>query len=175
MHRPLDLLLFRTNDQNDTIESTIAASLYQYRRFGDADSVWIALLSLGEELFFAADDGRMDDAVQGLQFRRIVKNKRGQSPPVDSPVWIEDLPSESRNYGIVRVAIRHQDLVTDFISSYDVTSERFQRAADKGLATRKSPCEPDFRHIRWCASAAAMVFAISMATVSTPTPPGTGV
>ena len=58
------------------------------------------------------------------------------------------------------------------VFSTDEVEEATARLADEGLATGQSAGQTHLQHL---ASAAATVLAISMAMVSGPTPPGTGV
>src|SRR5579872_1725995 len=88
-------------------------------------------------------------------------------------VFVQDLLTEFVDNRVVRLASRQQHLVPQLIGFDQVASESSERVPHETFAARQPPCQPYSQHK--CCSAAVTVFAISIAIVSGPTPPGTGV
>ncbi len=85
----------------------------------------------------------------------------------------------SCDHGSVGIAAGRENLVADLIGLDEETSQSHELLRHKTLAAGQASGQPDFQHEAppaWrLRSAEATVFAINMAMVSGPTPPGTGV
>ena len=87
----------------------------------------------------------------------------------------EYLTSEFANDVIVRLAVRRHHLAANFVGLDQAATPTGQRLADECLTRRDAAGKPHFQHRPRRRSDDATVFDISMAMVSGPTPPGTGV
>src|ERR1035441_1528156 len=174
-HRPLHLLIFPASHQYDSIITLVASRLDQDGRFHHRDSPRLARPELRHQLVFPANYCRMHQAVQPLQPLRRSEHQRRQRAPLDSPLSVQDLAPKFPHHLRVCFSARIERRVSQLIRLNQEATARRQRLAHEGLAASQSPREANLQHIPGRRSAAATVLAISMAMVSGPTPPGTGV
>ena len=118
----------------------------------------------------------MHQAVQLRQPVRPFEHLRRQPGPVDRAIRRQHTRPELADHGVVRLRARHQHLVPKLIGLDQVAAEVRQRLSHEALAGGQSARQPYAKHAFLSSrSAASMVFTMSMAMVSGPTPPGTGV
>src|SRR5262249_32125285 len=103
----------------------------------------------------------------------MIENQFAEGVAIDEAVGIEDPHPKLADHRVVRFGAGKQNLVTQLVRFDQVTSEITQGVPDEALAAGQAAREPYAEHKR--CSAARTVLDMSMAMVSGPTPPGTGV
>src|SRR5581483_161545 len=135
--------------------------------------MWIAPHGFGDDAFLMHEDRRMNQAVEFFQALGSVPDQGTQFGAVNMVVLIQDIVTELLHDGIIGLATGREDLVAELIGFNQHAPEIGKGMSDEGFAARQSSGESYAEHRR--CSAARTVLAISIAIVSGPTPPGTGV
>src|ERR1017187_9868750 len=128
-----------------------------------------------QQLLLAKDHRRMHQGIQTRQAFRRTEDPGSQGTTVDFAVIPQDVIAKFLHHSLVRLPALSQNFVAQFIGLNQETSEAHQRFAHESLPAGKAACQPGLYHRPASRSAEATVFAINMAMVKGPTPPGTGV
>src|SRR5579885_3489837 len=175
LHRPLQLLLFCTGYQDQAVKPPVAAGFDQDGRFHHHNSFWISGLEFGDQLVLPPNDSGMDQGIQAGQSFRVIENNSGEFAPVESAVRAENAGTELAQRRLKSRASGGQSFMPEFVGPNQVTPEGCQSVADEALTAGQASRESDLQHTPRRRSADSTVLAISIAMVSGPTPPGTGV
>src|SRR5215469_5464954 len=173
LNGPFNLLLHRAGHNNQTVKSLITSSFNQNRRRDNYDGMRVPGFDLGDHAGLPRPDRRMHQFVQFLKQRRLVENKRSQLAPIDALFRRENASAEFADYRVIGLPIGQQHLMTELVGFNEMTAEIGQCMSHETLAAGQTSGEPYPEHT--CCSAACTVLLISIAMVSGPTPPGTGV
>lgn len=171
-HRSLYLLLRAANSDDKAIVFAVTASLHQYGSFRDGDALG---MSPGELLLQPVNAGAYVRVHQGVKLFEplgVVKNLSRQTAPFYGAIRRQDFLAKLENNSVIGFAAGFLHLTTQFVGVNDPASEFRQDSRDECLTAGQSAGEPYAEHA--CCSASPTVFDISMAIVSGPTPPGTG-
>jgi hypothetical protein len=176
-HGAFDLLLFIAGHQDDAVVIFVGADFDQDGRFDYDHGLRIGGADFLFDRLLQAMHGGMHDRIQLFQALSIAEDKRSETATVDAAIGIQNLAAELPNYRREGFPVGGQGLVAEVVRMNEVGSQALQRFSDEGFAAREAAGESyaeGARHARRL-SAAAMVFIMSIAMVSGPTPPGTGV
>ena len=148
----------------------------------------IALADLLHPLLLPANYRRMHNLIQFLNSRRLAaEGKFGQPGAVYAAIRFEDPGSEMPHDLFIDIFAGLHELMRDFVGLDDLRTQGRKHLAHHRLAGSDAARQTDLQHCQACSAANAgrrdprrifaafTVFAISMAMVSGPTPPGTGV
>ena len=119
----------------------------------------------------------MHQPVQSVQPLRFTERLCGQPPPIDLAVGSQNTPAELGKYCLISLSRRKQHLMAELIGLNQVTAQVRQRLTDKTFPGSEPTGQAHFQHSGSYSllSADSTVFTMSIAIVSGPTPPGTGV
>src|SRR5215472_7568165 len=117
----------------------------------------------------------MNQRVQARQPLRVLEHQRGQTRPGDGAIGRKDFTAKFAHHPVVGLAAWRHHLAADFVGLNHEATPAGQRFTHECLTGGDAAGQTYFQHRPRRRSAEATVFDISMAMVSGPTPPGTGV
>jgi len=177
-HRPLQLLLGLAPDDGEQIVALPGAGFDEERRFDHRHRTGTQRT---QPRLDTGPDERMDGALEPRSGSRVGDDELGESTAIDATGGIEHrFPEEERDILGAR-APGFVELVDMGVTIEDLGAEALENRPDGRLARRQTTGETDRARSRthdpWPRRrrAARAVLAMSMAMVSGPTPPGTGV
>lgn len=174
-----DLCFQAARGYNYAVKEFVPAGFDQYRRLDYYDTVRVIALEIVKHPLFEPEYGWVNQAVQHLQFFSIYENNRRKLFSIDSAAECKNIGAElfeNRAEGF-STWLEHrvsQPVCVDHVASEALQlgcNERFPGRVAARKAYLHHPGDLPFK----CVSASRTVLAISMAIVSGPTPPGTGV
>src|SRR5712692_1235618 len=150
-----------------------------------ADGVRRGALERGEILVVRRQHMGMNNRIEPRQAREVGEDNRCQFRAVHAAVGRQYPAAKFPHHVLEGRAARLDESVGNLIGFKDVTAEFAQHPRDSGLSCPDPARQPHAQHQGWTATAllicarrsraAFTVLLISMAMVSGPTPPGTGV
>src|SRR6185437_13148101 len=103
------------------------------------------------------------------------EDTRRKRATIDFTSLCKDALTEFADHRVVRFPASRQHGMAELVGMDHQAAPAGERFRDEAFAAGEAPGESDFQHLPHRRSAASTVFAMSMAMVSGPTPPGTGV
>ncbi len=189
-----NLLLRGTPSDHQAIQLLVKSSFNQQSGLHHRDGVRIASFDGGELANLLCKNWRVHNGVQTREALWISEHDGAKLRPVDEIIRREDAASKFANHCVVSFASGLDHPVRDLVRFEDVAAEFAKHRDHRGLPSGDPSGQADAQHqglaaatpaLRATASvgiapalrrpAAFTVLLISMAIVSGPTPPGTGV
>lgn len=181
----LELEGFGSGDADDGVETGAPARGAGVRSgedesgLDDGDGVGIALFEGSDEACLLGEHGRVDDGVELVDARVSgVEGEAREGGAVERAVAVEDARAETLDDRSEDGLAGVHERAADFVGGEDVRAVRGEQARDGGFAAAEIAGEANAEHAGYLPRrrrAALTVFDMSMAMVSAPTPPGTGV
>ncbi len=182
-----DFLLGTASHDHQFVEAASYAGFQNQGSFHDSHGPRLSFFYLPEPIFLPGNDRGMDDAVQ-VPNTTASESQLCELAPIDASVGAENPRAEMLHNVFVDLGSRRHQLVSDPICLNNPRPELAKNVSDRAFAASEATGQAYAKQDDPCCSgdaevsaaprrrrAALMVFAISMAMVSGPTPPGTGV
>ncbi len=175
--QPRELLLRGAVHDQQAVEAQVHAALDQERRVGHQHASRPRAREARGPAGLGRAHARVHDAIEALPRRGVVEHQRAERRPVERAGRVQHGVAEGGPDLRERLAAGRGDRARDGVEVERAATALGQPAQHERLAARDPARESHPQHARpqLAAAAARTVFAINIAIVSGPTPPGTGV